>query len=60
MDEEHVFRHVLFLYDEDTFKFKYIGNVMLQLDIAQQICARESFFTIFFLKAANKAVVVAR
>ena len=48
MDEEHVFRHVLFLYNEDTFKFKYIGNVMLQLDIAQQICTRESFFTIFF------------
>ena len=47
MVEEHVLRCVLFLYDEDTFKFKYIGNVMLQLDIVQQICTRESFFTIF-------------
>ena len=47
MDEEHVFRHVLFLYDEDTFKFKYIGNVMLQLDIVQQNCTRESFLPSF-------------
>ena len=57
MDEEHVFRHVLFLYDEDTFKFKYIGNVMLQLDIVQQICTREYFLPSFF-KAANKAVMM--
>ena len=58
MDEEHVFMHVLFLYDEDTFKFKYIGSVMLQINIVQQICTTESFWTIFFLKVANKAVVM--
>ena len=59
MDEEHVFRHVLFLYDENT-QIQIIGNVMLQLDIVQQICTRESFFYHLFLKATTKLWLWAR
>ena len=42
-----VFSCVSFSYDEDNFKVKCIGNVILKLYklyMAQQICITESFF----------------
>ena len=51
MVEELVFGCVSFSYDEDTFKVKCIGNVMLKLyklDMTQKVCKKESSFTIVF------------
>ena len=44
MVEEQVFGCIPIFNDENTFKFIYIGNVMLKINTVQQICTKESFF----------------
>ena len=44
MVEEQVFGYIPIFNDGNTFKFIYIGNVMLKINTVQQICTKESFF----------------
>ena len=57
MVEEQIFGCIPFFNDENTLKFKCIGNVILKLNTVQQICTKEFFLTIaFFILLSGKQI----
>ena len=56
MVEDQVFGSIPFFNDENTLKFKFIGNVMLKPNTVQQICTKEFFLTIFFFLLNGKQI----